>query len=135
MPRRVPSAACWYPPTMSYQACGVLGCGAPSPPLRIEPTTAAAEAPGSIEPFSTCVIWPIFSARVIRPSSAATRSATGRLVSSHGRDEAAGEAGDGDPGPPEAEAPGGPGVTVAEELPQAARMKTRTPTWMRAREE
>src|SRR4029450_3666471 len=95
---------------MSYQAWGGFGLGEPPPPLRMEPSLSAAAVAGSIAFFSICVIWPIFSSRVIWPSSAATRSSTGFAASIHGRSDAPDPA-DVGPGPPGAPDPlGVPGL-------------------------
>ena len=37
IPRRVPSAACWYAATNRYHASGLFSGGAPSPPLSTDP--------------------------------------------------------------------------------------------------
>src|SRR5687767_12783228 len=133
MPRRVPSAACWYASTMSYQACGVFGSGYPPPPLRIEPSMCAADWGASIEFFSIWVICPIFSSRVIWASNAATRSSTDLVASSQGwsLDGDLGDVGDagdigavGDGGGEDASGCDAPGVTVGMELPQAATRTT-----------
>ena len=73
--RRRPSRA-------SRPACSRRGV--PPPPLRTPPTDGVPRRrPASIEPFSTSVIWPIFSASVISARRPATRSSIGRDGSRH----------------------------------------------------
>src|SRR5262245_39912391 len=55
----------------------VLLAGEPPPPLRIEPMKYLVISPGRMLPFSTCVICPIFSSRVICFSNASTRASIG----------------------------------------------------------
>ncbi len=61
---------------MASQSSGVLLGGDPPPPLSTEPMKVWVTSRGWMLPFSTCVIWPIFSARVISASRAATRWST-----------------------------------------------------------
>src|SRR4029079_5086130 len=66
---------------MAYQPAASFGVGAPPPPLRTEPSSRPETPWGSTEPFSSCVIWPIFSSIVICASRADARAAGDRLVS------------------------------------------------------
>ena len=59
--------------------------GAPAPPLRTEPSSRSVTPDGATEPFSSCVIWPIFSSMVICARSAAARAVAGRLGSCQSR--------------------------------------------------
>src|ERR1035437_925065 len=110
------------PWTMVYQPSASLRpTGLPSPPDRTLPRKADATGFGLRwrAPISICVIWPIFSARVIWASSSDTRWSTVLVASSHG-DLVTSEAPE--VADPEAEAPGVfelPGVPVELELPQA----------------
>ncbi|MFI9589874.1 hypothetical protein [Nonomuraea sp. NPDC052265] len=67
---------------MSAQAAGVLTAGVEPPPDSSEPSTYVAMSPCLAgAPRSACVIWPTFSASVIRASRSATRRRTGRRAS------------------------------------------------------
>ena len=61
-------------PTIRYQASGVLGTGAPSPPLSTEPRRRSVTSVEATDRFSSWVIWPIFSSIVIAARSAAARA-------------------------------------------------------------
>ena len=64
---------------MSAQAAGVLGVGTEPPPESTLPRLSVVifVVSVSIDARSACVIWPIFSARVMRDSRSATRARTG----------------------------------------------------------
>ena len=64
---------------MSAQADGVLGVGTEPPPDSTLPRLSVVifEVSASTLARSACVIWPIFSASVIRPRRSATRWPTG----------------------------------------------------------
>ena len=81
---RVASAACWKRSTMSAQASGSFGSGTEPPPERMLPSFQVVIAAGSSSTWmrSVWVIWPTFSASVIRESRSLTRWPIGRLGSS-----------------------------------------------------
>ncbi len=70
---------------MSAQPAGVFCAGTEPPPDSTEPRPRSAIWVGDCSPSrSAWVIWPIFSARVIRPSRSSTRSAVGLVASRYG---------------------------------------------------
>src|SRR5665647_3362729 len=86
MCKRVANSACWKRSTMSAQAVGVFWLGVDPPPDRMLPRFQVVMGVASAYtwPRSVCVIWPTFSASVIRASRSATRLVTGRLASLYG---------------------------------------------------
>ena len=67
---------------MSAQPAGVFCVGTEPPPESSEPEPEVGDLAGDCRPSrSAWVIWPIFSASVIRPSRSSTRSAVGRAGS------------------------------------------------------
>jgi hypothetical protein len=68
---------------MSTQAAGVFTGGVDPPPDSTDPTCHCATSVGSSKtaPRSVWVIWPIFSASVMRPSRSETRLPTGTFGS------------------------------------------------------
>src|SRR5947209_8206784 len=71
---------------MSAHAVGVLGVGTEPPPDSKLPRLSVVIFDVSVStlPRSACVIWPIFSARVMRPSRSSTRALIGRSGFSYG---------------------------------------------------
>ena len=80
---RVANAAFWKRSTMSAQAVGVFSVGVDPPPDRMLPRFQVVIRVASTFtlPRSVCVIWPTFSAKVIR----ASRSATGLAATTYRR--------------------------------------------------
>ncbi len=64
---------------MSANASGVFGVGTDPPPERMDPKPYCVISVGSAltKRRSVCVIWPTFSASVIRPRRSLTRCLTG----------------------------------------------------------
>ena len=89
---------------MSAQASGVLGVGTDPPPDNTLPRLSEVIllVSESMLARSACVIWPIFSARVIRSSRSATRRLVGSVGSWYGSTSE-----DEDASPGRAEAEGG----------------------------
>src|SRR3954451_12755664 len=70
---------------MSAHDEGVLGAGTDPPPLSSEPRKYVPMSDGRVIAWrSACVIWPTFSARVIRDNRSFTRSARLRDESRYG---------------------------------------------------
>src|SRR5882757_10435295 len=84
MPRRLLSAAFWKPSYMFAQDVALLGEGAEPPPDSSEPSPYAGMLAVVTAARSACVIWPIFSSRVIRESKSSTRVCTGSVGSRYG---------------------------------------------------
>jgi hypothetical protein len=72
---------------MSAQAFGVFGVGTEPPPESTLPSLSRVIFVVSVSTSarSACVIWPIFSASVMRDSRSATRACTGSRGFSYGR--------------------------------------------------
>src|SRR3954454_18434829 len=76
---------------MSAHAVGVFGVGTDPPPDRMLPRLSFVilDVSASTLARSACVIWPIFSASVMRPSRSSTRCGIGRLASWYGNEASA----------------------------------------------
>jgi hypothetical protein len=84
---RVVSAAAWKLSTMSAHASGVFGVGTEPPPDSTEPSRLVAISDGSSANAgrSPWVIWPTFSASVIRLTRSRTLATTDSRESRYGR--------------------------------------------------
>jgi hypothetical protein len=93
IPSRVSSAARWNESTVSAQALGVFCAGTEPPPDSTLPRAYVVTRLGSAATSarSAWVIWPTFSASVIRPSRSATRCPVDSRGFSYGRRSAGGD--------------------------------------------
>src|SRR5690348_13233613 len=84
MPSGVANAAFWKPSYMLAHDAAVFGEGAEPPPDRIDPSRNWVICAYVTDPRSACVIWPLFSSRLMREGRSFTRVGTGSVGSRYG---------------------------------------------------